>query len=152
MEELIRGRITESVDVLLFLDEARNAIFTLEKGDIHRTYMVNQPKDKDILFVRLLTGQDNSDWGNYTYIGLIVYEPHIKFKPKKQQNWGHDTEKVSVAFYLMNTLVDNILRSPKFSESEPFFFHEGKCAKCGKRLTVPKSIEIGMGAKCRGKL
>jgi hypothetical protein len=27
-------------------------------------------------------------------------------------------------------------------------WHEGTCCRCGKRLTVPASIELGMGADC----
>ena len=151
MEEIARGTLSTRTDVLLFLEEPKNAIFTLEKDNMHRTYMVNKAKDSDVLFVRLLIGQDNNDWNQYTYIGLIVYEPYIKFKPKRKQNWGYDTEKVSLAFYLLNTLVDNILRSTDFATSEPKFYHEGKCSKCGKRLTQPNSIAKGMGAKCRSK-
>jgi hypothetical protein len=31
-------------------------------------------------------------------------------------------------------------------------WHEGFCGKCGKRLTVPNSIEIGIGPDCIKKL
>lgn len=147
-----RGRIKSLAHILHFLHSPKNAIFTLEKDDIHRTYMVNKPKNGDIVFVRLLTGKDNSDFHHYTYIGLLIDEPYLSFKAKKQQNWGLDTDKVSVSVYLMNTLVDNLLRNPKFEESLPHFYHEGKCSKCGKKLTVPASIERGMGAICAKEL
>lgn len=30
-------------------------------------------------------------------------------------------------------------------------YHEGRCGKCGRRLTDPTSIETGLGPKCRGE-
>jgi hypothetical protein len=27
-------------------------------------------------------------------------------------------------------------------------WHEGSCARCGKKLTVPESIESGFGPEC----
>ena len=31
-------------------------------------------------------------------------------------------------------------------------WHEGKCGKCGRPLTVPSSIENGLGPSCLKKL
>ena len=31
------------------------------------------------------------------------------------------------------------------------FWHEGKCGRCGRKLTVPESIEAGIGPECAGK-
>jgi len=30
------------------------------------------------------------------------------------------------------------------------FFHEGKCGKCGRKLTTPESIKNGFGPTCLG--
>jgi hypothetical protein len=30
--------------------------------------------------------------------------------------------------------------------------HEGKCCRCGRKLTVPRSIELGIGPECEGKM
>lgn len=32
------------------------------------------------------------------------------------------------------------------------FWHEGRCGRCGRRLTVPGSIEIGFGPDCASEL
>ena len=31
-------------------------------------------------------------------------------------------------------------------------WHEGRCGKCGRRLTTPESLESGMGATCAGRV
>jgi hypothetical protein len=30
-------------------------------------------------------------------------------------------------------------------------WHEGRCGRCGRRLTVPESIESGLGPECATK-
>lgn len=30
--------------------------------------------------------------------------------------------------------------------------HEGKCGRCGRKLTVPESIDRGIGPECAGKM
>jgi len=30
-------------------------------------------------------------------------------------------------------------------------WHEGRCSKCGRQLTDPVSISVGMGPTCRGE-
>jgi len=153
MEEIpSRGRIIAKEDILNFLTAPKNAIFTLENEDLYRTYRVNKVKDGDIVFVSLLMGWDNTNFHAYQYIGLLAFKPHITFKPKKQQSYGADTEKISLSFYLLNTLIDNILHKSNFEKLDPYFWHEGKCAKCGKKLTVPESIERGMGTICLNRL
>ncbi len=77
-----RGRITSKEDILSFLTNPKNAIFTLQKkvDDMHRTFMINKSKDSDLVFVKLLIGADNSRWDNYLYLGLLLFKPHLKFK------------------------------------------------------------------------
>jgi hypothetical protein len=30
--------------------------------------------------------------------------------------------------------------------------HEGRCCRCGRKLTVPESIETGLGPECASRL
>ena len=32
------------------------------------------------------------------------------------------------------------------------FLHQGKCGRCGRALTVPSSIESGLGPTCAGRI
>jgi hypothetical protein len=31
-------------------------------------------------------------------------------------------------------------------------YHEGRCGRCNRKLTVPESIETGLGPECASKL
>lgn len=41
------------------------------------------------------------------------------------------------------------LRSPEVLMEQAEWWHEGVCGRCGRRLTVPESIETGFGPECR---
>ena len=49
---------------------------------------------------------------------------------------------VKVFNYIVNKLQSNNL--PDFIE----IYHDGRCGKCGRQLTVPASIETGFGPEC----
>lgn len=148
-----RGRIVEKEDINNFLTDPQNAIFTLEKGDMHRTYMANKAPDDDAkIFIKLLTGSDNTDWHSYTYIGLLITVPYYKFIGKKTYNINANNDHVSLSFYMLNTLIADLLRKVDFENSQIHFYHEGKCSRCGRRLTDPDSIRKGMGSVCINKI
>jgi hypothetical protein len=48
--------------------------------------------------------------------------------------------------YVINKL--KLKNLPDFIE----VWHEGKCGKCGRTLTVPSSIESGIGPECMKSL
>ena len=79
-------------------------------------------------FVRLGTYSD----GKITNKGNVVETPAAL-------GIAFILEKVEMEkFELLDTLCD--------------IFHLGKCLACGKTLTDSKSIEIGLGPKCRNKI
>jgi hypothetical protein len=41
-----------------------------------------------------------------------------------------------------------VLNLRKFLPECIEIWHEGKCGKCGRQLTVPSSIETGIGPEC----
>ncbi len=46
--------------------------------------------------------------------------------------------------------VENLLARGAVSEKVEFW-HEGKCARCGRKLTTPESIQRGLGPECAEK-
>lgn len=71
---------------------------------------------------------------------------------KKYGVAGYITDKVQLTAFpwLWNRLVNN-----KGLPDEIEVWHEGACCHCAKRLTVPASVELGMGPDCaedHGKL
>jgi Family of unknown function (DUF6011) len=115
-----------------------NATFTLHntlKGT-HLTYKVRICEDdNNLFFVSVLTGPDN--WINYKFIGSIRGE---KFYFSKKSKISPDSPSV-VAF---TWFWSNLHRLPPALK----VLHEGKCGRCGRKLTVPESIESGFGPEC----
>jgi hypothetical protein len=116
----------------------------------HYTYRVifREATDKwpENWFVNLLAGPDNLS--DYQYLGMLnpeTGELRLTNKSRMSENswpvrlvrrvfaalWAGDDDKIEAAgFELM---------------------HSGRCGHCGRVLTRPDSIEIGIGPTCRGK-
>jgi hypothetical protein len=123
-----------------------NATFTMqEKGGNRFTYRVKAKRDSTTLFfVHLLQGKNNErDFG---YIGYI--------RPDGPAGWmfihGGVKSEVSESAESVNLFrwaFNNVIAQGKPDDSLQVW-HEGKCAKCGRKLTVPQSIESGFGPEC----
>jgi DNA-directed RNA polymerase subunit RPC12/RpoP len=115
-----------------------NSIFTLWNTvrDTHLTYKVKVAVDNDeLFFVSVLTGPDN--WANYTYLGII----------RNGVYWHGRNSKISrdsISAKTFEWFWNNLTRLPTALK----VLHEGKCGRCGRKLTVPESIESGFGPEC----
>lgn len=97
------------------------------------TYRIKKAKDSDLFFVSVLTGPEQ-----YSYIGTVF---NGIYKHGKKSNFtGAQSEKVFS--YVISKLITESL--PECIE----VWHEGKCGKCNRPLTVPSSIETGIGPEC----
>lgn len=118
-----------------------NAIFTVSSISGERyTFKIRRPDESKPFFVGLLAGPDNEN--SYVYMGLyrpetgeIVLTRASKFKP--------DSKPVRVVQWAINTV-----RAGKVFPDGYACQHEGKCCVCGRTLTVPESIESGIGPEC----
>lgn len=110
------------------------------------TYKVERPPqdkkegkpDFGFRFVKLLSGPDNTR--NYTYMGKIrgrVYEHKYNGK------LAYDATSVVAFDWMLKQLVRGEIHLDKME-----IWHEGRCGKCGKKLTVPSSIASGLGPEC----
>jgi hypothetical protein len=116
---------------------AGNATFTLVNTLTKNrfTYKVRKSKENDIFFVSVLTGSDNVS--NYTFIGFIK---NNKFFHSKKSRISID----SVSFKAFNWFFHYIDSIPAIID----VLHEGKCGRCGRKLTTPESIKRGLGPEC----
>lgn len=122
-------------DALKFIFAGNStATFVNTKTNNRFTFKVKQKKDSNLFFVSVLTNPDT-----YTYIGTVI---NGQFKHGKKSKINKDAQSVRVFDYVFNNLVSNSL--PNFVE----VWHEGRCGKCGKTLTVPNSIANGLGPEC----
>jgi len=121
---------------------AGNAILTLRstKTGAYYTYRIRAPKENglkdNIRFVSLLSGPNNS-----TYIGIIRND---EFTLTRSSKLGRGTKPVAAfEFFTRKVLAKNTI--PEGLEVR----HEGYCGRCGRRLTVPESIDRGIGPECQ---
>jgi hypothetical protein len=92
-------------------------------------------------FVSVLTGPDNSR--NYEYLGCI-YRNSVYAHGRKSRVFERAISAVAFA-WVWRTLSGGLMHP------ELAMYHEGRCGRCGRRLTTPRSIEIGLGPTCEGK-
>ena len=124
---------------------AGNAILTVKSrrtGD-HRTYRVRRPKPDAPFFLSLLTGPDNET--SYTYVGVVDPES-LLVRPTKKSTFRCDSVPVRAWNYVMSNVGTG--QFPDDAE----IMHEGRCGACGRTLTVPESIERGIGPECFAKM
>lgn len=127
---------------------AGKAIFTIKNEDTkkrftYRVVKLAEEKKKikemqDLWFVNVLTGPENTK--DYSYAGTLFNNLHYKHSLKAKI--GEDAQSIIVFKWFLQHLSHNSV--PEFIS----VYHEGKCARCGKILTVPESIESGYGPEC----
>lgn len=133
----------EVSDPLAFVTGGK-AFFTLRsvKTGVRYTYRVTQ-NEKGGWFVSLLDGPDN--WSNYKYIGFIGQSDR-RFRVTAKSTLPATSTPVRAFTWTWERLSSG--RSIEGVE----VWHEGKCGRCGRKLTVPESIQTGFGPECATKL
>jgi hypothetical protein len=117
--------------------KAGKAVFTLlnEETKNRFTYKVKKHKKKSLYFVSVLTGSDNVS--DYTYIGCIFGR---EFRTTKRSRVTED----ATSFKVFSWFMKNIDKLP----SQVKVYHENRCGRCGRALTVPESVQNGFGPEC----
>jgi Family of unknown function (DUF6011) len=121
--------------------------FLNTQTDNRFTFKVVKHKKEDIYFVNVLTSPDT-----YTFIGVVNSTGSFRHSRKSKITSEAQSVKVfSYVFSKLQTIVkpatqteDAITALPQFIE----VYHSGKCGRCGRKLTVPQSIETGFGPEC----
>lgn len=162
----MEGRITSPAAALKFI-LAGNAYFTLRsaKTGVRYTYRVRRAESVDsrqarlplnqkaiadaeeaqrnpLYFVSLLAGQDNTS--DYVYLGIIRSGLFMLTRASKMTS----SSAPVVAFQWTMTKLRNLSVLPNDLE----IWHEGRCGRCGRMLTVPESIAAGIGPDCAGRI
>lgn len=135
---------------------AGRAVFTLEVPETfqkqfdtkpHYTYRVRHKEASrdwpEAYFVQLLTGPENTK--DFSYIGMLnpdSGELRLTAKsPLKDDSWPVKLFRRTTTNIWANT--QDRITSAGFK-----LHHEGRCGRCGRVLTVPSSIESGIGPEC----
>lgn len=139
---------------------AGNATFTLEipaafakerNTKPHYTYKVtySEPNGQwaEAYWVGLLTGSDNEN--SFSRLGKL--DP---VTGEVRLVRGACATETSYCFRLLERALACVWdRETVRMEAAGFdLHHEGKCGKCGRKLTVPSSVESGIGPECAKKM
>lgn len=119
------------------------AVFTIvsKRTGTRFTYRVAVCKDnQELFFASLLTQGDNED--GYQYIGTVR---EGRFSHGRRSKIGPEAPGVRALVWFLGQINYND-GSQALEQSE--FWHEGRCCRCARRLTVPSSIASGIGPEC----
>lgn len=137
---------------------AGKATITLQniRNNNHFTYSIQAPRKRTpnggysvdhvagVRFVKVLTGPSNE--GDYSFIGCLFSQEDGSwlYRPSKKSDISPEAPSQK-AFAFMWQHKHQL--PPAL-----VVFHEGKCGRCAKPLTVPASIESGFGPECITKV
>lgn len=134
-------------DVIDFIF-AGKATFTLRnsKSGNRFTYKITAPKfQKDLKrpvhFVNVMTGKDNES--SYTFMGSLFGK--FAYQHSRKSTLSLEETCVQIFQRFLQYPENNTL--PSGIE----IWHEGKCGRCGRKLTVPASVLSGIGPECAHK-
>lgn len=127
---------------------AGKATFTVQNPEtgnrftfkVTRKDVGTEEEPKELFFVALMNGPDNC--GSYAFLGTIF--DSTTFVHSRKSKVGKDAPSVRAFSWLWSRLS----AERDFEPAE--FWHEGKCGRCARKLTVPESIASGIGPVCAG--
>lgn len=122
--------------------KAGKALFTVRNENTggRFTFKIKRADpEKELWFVSVLNGTDN--YSNYCYIGSIFGNGN-EFKKTRNSKVTEDAQCFKVFSWFWNKLIKDSL------PTNIKVYHEGRCGRCGRRLTVPESIQSGFGPEC----
>lgn len=143
--EIKPAQLTDLKLVNLFLF-AGNATVTFRsvKTGTRYTYKISAMKDRVTgevtpgkYFVSLLTGADNEN--DFTYLGMIADK---RFFTTRASKMNMNSAPVKAFNWAVQQLVEGYM--PQDME----VWHEARCGRCGRKLTVPESVATGFGPDC----
>ncbi len=142
MDEDFKGRLETPADAQRFIF-AGNAIITLrsKKTTARFTFKITKSEDGKAFFVKVLVGPENTT--DYQYLGHFMRGLYSHGRKSRIT----EDAPASKAFSFFVAQLDGL----SFHEALEVW-HEGRCCRCGRTLTVPASIKLGIGPECAGKM
>lgn len=157
-DELI-GRIAHPGPIRKYITGG-SSIFTIVQPDGTRyTYKVRSKaeaghnwstnhQNRDTYYVSILTGPNTASFGDWSYLGMLERMPDGSLQFFLTHKSGRMEGAPSMKFWrqFWQALEYGCRVDPALE-----FWHEGSCCICGRKLTVPSSVEAGIGPECAGK-
>lgn len=124
-----------------------NALFTLlsvTTGTRFTYKVLIDSRNNNILRVSMLCGSDNTK--DFKMIGQINIDPNSG-QPEFKSLSVH-TRDIPASIAFSHVFLNLIIQYPMPSLE---IWHSGRCCRCGRLLTVPESIDRGIGPECISK-
>jgi hypothetical protein len=131
-------QVPEDVRTFVLAGNARLTLVSKRTGT-RFTFKIRQPKPDQPHYVSLLTEPDNER--GYTFFGTIFEQRHFRHSPRS--SLGNVAPGPAAWRWFWTTLTQTSTLHPQLE-----VWHEGRCGRCGRTLTVPESIENGLGPEC----
>ena len=134
-----------TVTVAFMLAGDAHVTFQSRRTGTRFTYHVEQaaesrtPGNPPPHFVSVLDGPDH-----YSFLGTVFNR--TIYAPGKRSHIATDAPS-AVAFAWVWKYLSSGRMHPELA-----IYHEGRCGRCGRRLTTPESIETGLGPVCAQKM
>lgn len=137
------GLLATAAEARAFINAGKATFTLVSKATASRfTYKVNQAKDGGVQFVALLNGSDNEN--SFAYIGYI--KRGVYFHGNAKSRVGREAPSNKAFEWAWRKLAQDEM--PTCLE----VWHEGRCGRCNRKLTVPSSIRSGIGPECASKM
>lgn len=147
----MRGQLTTEAALLKFIMAGNATVTIRSKKSVQRlTYRFSRP-DPDPnsgsrvrpIWASLLNGPDNDS--NFQFIGSIWPNAGAwTFSQSAKSKISLDAPSAKLLMWMVRML--NVSPNRLFEQAE--VWHEGRCGRCNRKLTVPESISSGFGPEC----
>ncbi|KKK64258.1 hypothetical protein LCGC14_2986030 [marine sediment metagenome] len=141
----LRAELADPAATVRFMLAGKaHVTFQSRKTGTRFTYRINETppwhsgKRQPLHFVAVLTGPDH-----YEYLGC-VYDCRA-YSHGRASRIDRNAPSAVAFMWVWSRLTAGEMHP------ELAVYHEGRCGRCGRRLTTPESISIGLGPKCRGE-
>ena len=140
------GRLMTAADALAFMNAGKATVTLVSvRTGARFTFRLSRPDDSDVIFVGLLAGPDNT--ADYAYLGRVARGVFwAGRKVPRAGDVGADAPSSKAFAWAWKTLQRGVI------PAELEIWHEGRCGRCARKLTVPASIASGFGPECAGRM
>lgn len=112
----------------------------------------NLTRDTRPIFVSVLNGDDNES--DYRFFGTIFISAETKqileYKHSRKTRITEEAPCVKAIRWVLGNIRrgGTALENPSNFLHQVEVWHEGRCGRCGRKLTVPESVSSGFGPEC----
>ncbi|APU88963.1 hypothetical protein Rctr197k_166 [Virus Rctr197k] len=151
------GQVTQLEVIQQFFQPSVNSTtvtLVSKKTGIRFTYDIKRRKPNadghadEVWYVDLLSGPDNRT--DYSALAVLTKQDgRLTYHHARASRISNEAPSARAFKWALERLV---VAGDTQAQNLVEVWHEGRCGRCGRKLTVPASIELGLGPECAEKL